>query len=194
VTTTLRVPVKASRGSAFDLCFGWVTPTLSDHWRRGAGSPLLRCAVLAGCQLLSTPPMILGEMDDTAIRLAQNSAPSAARLELTNVGKGACALVPMLSAQPADALPLADGRVAMTLSLTTPTQRRWKLMWTSTARPSSARGPAHRTGLGHQREPGRPNQPGYRPAGIPAKAERIVMRDGQGDYEACRYALLASDR
>ena len=64
-------------------------PPLDGPQRLGVGRVavlLLVSAGMMGCQMLASPETITGEIDDTEIRLAQDSAPAAVRLELTNVG------------------------------------------------------------------------------------------------------------
>jgi hypothetical protein len=56
---------------------------------------LLASIAMMGCQMLASPEVITGEIDDTQIRLAQDSGPAAVRLELTNVGSTPCELVPI---------------------------------------------------------------------------------------------------
>ena len=77
---------------------------------------LLASAGMIGCQMLASPETNTGEIDDTEIRLALDSAPAAVRLELRHVGSTPCELVPMLTALPPEELPVVDGRVVMTLS------------------------------------------------------------------------------
>ena len=156
---------------------------------------MLVSAAMIGCQMLAAPATITGEIDDTEIRLAQDSAPAAVRLELTNVGSNPCELVPMLTVLPPEALPVVDGRVVMTLS-------------GDDDRPAPMEAYVELNGEPVGREGGSMTEQGWvtrvNPGdevmldiglkGIPDRSERIVVCNGPGDYESGRYAVVAFDR
>jgi hypothetical protein len=173
-------------------------PPLVRPQRVGAGRVavlMLVSAGMVGCQLLAAPDLISGEIDDTEIRLAQDSAGAAVRLELTNVGGIPCDLVPMLTALPPEALPVVDGRVVMSLS-------------GDDDRPAPMEAYVELNGAPVDREGGTFTEEGWvtrvNPGdevmldiglqGIPDREERIVVCNGAGDYEAGRYAVVAFDR
>ena len=166
--------------------------------RRAAGRIavlLLASTAMIGCQMFASPEVITGEIDDTQIRLAQDSGPASVRLELMNVGSTPCELVPMLTVLPPDALPVIDGRVVMTLS-------------GNDDRPEPMEAYVELNGEVVVREGGSMTEQGWvtrvNPGdevmldigleGIPDRSERIVVCNGRGDYEAGRYAVVAFDR
>jgi hypothetical protein len=156
---------------------------------------LLASAGMIGCQMLASPETITGEIDDTEIRLSQERAPAAVRLELTHVGSTPCELVPMLTALPPEALPVVDGRVVMTLS-------------GDDDRPGPMEAYVELNGEPVAREGGLMTEQGWvtrvNPGdevmldiglqGIPDRSERIVVCNGRGEYETGRYAVVAFDR
>jgi hypothetical protein len=173
-------------------------PRMDRPEHLGAGRAavlLLVSAAMIGCQQLAAPHQITGEIDDTEIRLAQDRAPAAVRLELTNIGSTPCELVPMLSVLAHDALPVVDGRVVMSLS-------------GDDDRPAPMEAYVELNGERVDREGGTMTEQGWvtrvNPGdevmldiglqGIPDRSERIVVCNGRGDYETGRYAVVAFDR
>lgn len=153
-------------------------------------------AVIGACQPVGGAPTITGEIDDNAIRLAQSSAPAAARLELTNVGATPCDLVPMLTAVPAGALPVIDGRVVMSLSgsddVAAPMEAYIELNGEPVDRGEG--GLMTDQGWITRVNPGDVVLLDVGLQGAPERADRIVVCNGPGDYEAGRYATLAFER
>jgi hypothetical protein len=173
-------------------------PLLDGPQRAGVGRVavlLLVSAAMIGCQMLAAPDPITGEIDDTEIRLAQDHAPAAVRLELTNVGSTPCELVPMLTVLTPDALPVVDGRVVMTLSGDDDRPAPMEAYVDLNGEPVDRLG-----GLMTERgwvtrvDPGDEVMLDIGLQGIPDRAERIVVCNGRGDYETGRYAVVAFDR
>jgi hypothetical protein len=154
---------------------------------------LLLCLSVGACQ--PTPPTIQGEIDDARIRLGQDRAPAAARVELRNVGAKACDLVPVLSALPEHALPVSDGRVQLSLSgdddASAPMEAYVELNGEPVERPAGDFGDQ---GWITRVNPGDTVLLDVGLKGVPDAAERFLICNGRGDYEAGRYAVLGYER
>lgn len=164
-------------------------------WKARVRHVFLVATLTGACQPTGAPT-IRGEIDDVAIRLDQPSAPHAARLELTNVGDRPCDLVPMLSALPAGALPVSNGRVEMSLSgdeaAVAPMEAYIELNGKPVVRGDG--GLLTELGWITRIDPGDVVMLDVGLQGTPERADRIVVCNGPGDYEAGRYAVLAFDR
>jgi len=161
--------------------------------REGASLLLLLWIGLTGCQ--AAVPTIHGEIHDTQIRLTQDRAPAAARVELTNLGAKACELVPVLSSLPARSLPVADGRVQLSLSgaddAAAPMEAYVELNGEPVDRPG---GLLTEQGWVTRVDPGDTVLLDVGLERIPDAWERFLICNGPGDYEAGRYAVLGFDR
>ena len=173
-------------------------PLLDRPERLGAGRVavlLLVSAAMIGCQMLASPQTITGEIDDTAIRLAQDSGPAAVRLELTHVGSTPCELVPMLTPLPPEELPVVDGRVVMTLSGDDDRPAPMEAYVELNGEPFAREGMMTEQGWVTRVHPGDEVMLDIGLQGIPPdRSERIVVCNGRGDYETGRYAVVAFDR
>jgi hypothetical protein len=157
---------------------------------------LLVSAAMMGCQMLAAPESMTGEIDDTEIRLSQDTASASVRLELTNVGSIPCQLVPMLTVLPPEALPVLDGRVVMTLSGDDDRPAPMEAYVELNDEPIVDREGGTMTEQGWVTlvNPGDEVMLEFGLEGIPDRSERIVACNGRGDYEAGRYAVVAFDR
>lgn len=157
------------------------------------GAMALLWVLLVGCQ--APVPTIQGEIDDDRIRLARDRAPAAARVELRNVGMRACELVPVLSSLPERALPVADGRVQLSLSgdanVAAPMEAYVELNGEPVDRPGGELG---EDGWITHVDPGDTVVLDVGLKGVPDAEERFLICNGPGDYEVGRYAVLGFER
>jgi len=148
---------------------------------------------------MSPEQKIVGEIDDDAVRLAQQSGPQSVRLELTNVGQDPCALVVVTTPSPPDDLPIADGRVALDFGSDPngayPMQAGVEINGERVGRGEPADDELEEFEAAHAVvQPGDIARVQLALIGTPERDERVIICNDPGDYQAGRYAVLLFER
>jgi len=136
---------------------------------------VLAAMALAACNSPNASETIAGEIDDAEIRIATDQPPGALWLELENVGTAPCQLYGLLTDHAGDALPVVDGTVALGEIV--------EDTYFMGIQVDGSPVPGQGVNL-------RPGKVARLAIAGPATAERVVLCNGQGDYEAGRFAVL----
>ena len=146
-------------------------------------------AALTGCGGLAEET-VQGEIRDESLSLVDKTAGQSVWVELTNVGSEACELLVVMSEAPG-ALPIGDGgRVEASLG-GEGGHRTLEEMYVEIN--GQARG-GQEAGQSVPVAPGESARLQIALTGIPEREDRVILCNGEGDYERGRYAVLEFER
>ena len=154
-------------------------------------STSLACVALAALTACGgiTEETVQGEIRDDALSLVEETAGQSVWIELTNVGSEACELLVVMSDAPG-ALPVDGGRVA-----TSPGgeggHRTLEEMYVEIEGQASGGG---QPGASVPVAPGQTARLQIASTGVPELEDRVILCNGEGDYERGRYAVLKFER
>jgi len=133
---------------------------------------------------------VAGEITDDAISLSADSAGPTVWIELRNAGDTPCDLLAVMSEAP-DELPMSEGRVAFPQS-GAGVHRYVEEMYVEVD--GEAAGSAGTPGEAVTIEPTETGRLQIAFKGVPEREERVILCNGEGDYERGRYAVLPFTR